>query len=602
LLIETEMDLSGRAGEAPLTGREKSSTLPDLADHLPDTELVAIPEGPEDKTPQPDAAEVESGAHTIVFADSGSEQPGEPVDESPAAINKSAAPGKATSVLPGVSGSQFEQPAPTSVFNQTRITGPVDSDSPEEDRPPDWQDEPSDAYSPLVTRLAVEGFSADKNDEQGLPQGTSVLGSEAELRDAGSQVSAHRTVVFGSDAAERENELAATQWGAERPVERGEIMTAPFGVGPHADAQDAIDTRVMQQEVKDSEAVAANDASAHDHPAATSIRTNKEIPAPRIEDQAAIAQPAPQKKKSSAAPISIAALLALALGLSAAWYFLSGSRGPATPPQEPPVAEAPAAEPPITPAPPQPPVTKPTAPAPPEGMALIAGGEYIIGRDDADPLEKPRHTVTLPSFFIDRTEVTNADYKRFVDATGHKPPPNWKDVSYPEGKGNYPVTSVTWDDATEYAAWAGKRLPTEAEWEAAARGADGRVYPWGNEWQPAFSNIGLKPRTLTPSEYAGDIKQVGEFPQGASAAGALDMIGNVWEWTADKFAPYESGPKKLPKGIVKTEPGKVYRVIRGGAFDGSEIHDASYRGLLDASQPYPKVGFRCVKDAADGNQ
>ncbi|MFP5264205.1 MAG: SUMF1/EgtB/PvdO family nonheme iron enzyme [Blastocatellia bacterium] len=597
LLIETEMDLSRRAGEATSTEREKSSTLPDLADHLPDTELVAIPAGPEDQTLQPDAAEVESGAHTIVFADSEHAQPGKPVEEPGDSRDKFAAPGKATSVLPGVSGSRFEQPAPTSVFNQTRITGPVDPDSPEGAPPSDSQDEPSDAYSPLATRVAVEGFPADKNDEPG--QGTSVLGSDADLRDAVSKLSGHRTVVFGSDSAERENELATTQWGAELPAERGEIMTAPFGVAPPlADAQDAIGTRVMRQEAKDEDAVAAGDAGMADHSAAASLRTNKEIPVARIDDQVAVAQPAPRHKKSIAVPFSVAALIALALALSAAWYFLSGRRGPGTPPQEPPAAEAPAAEPPVTPTAPAPP-RPPASPATPEGMAMVAGGSYIIGRDDADPLEKPRHTVALSSFFIDRTEVTNADYKRFVDATGHKPPPNWKGGSYPEGKGNYPVTSVTWDDATEYAAWAGKRLPTEAEWEAAARGADGRIYPWGDQWQPAFSNIGLKPKSLTPSVYSGDIKQVGEFPQGASAVGALDMIGNVWEWTADEFALYEGGIKKLP---IKTEPGKVYRVIRGGAFDGSEIHDASYRGLLDASQPYPKVGFRCVKDAPGGKQ
>jgi len=234
-------------------------------------------------------------------------------------------------------------------------------------------------------------------------------------------------------------------------------------------------------------------------------------------------------------------------------------------------------------------------------MLMVAAGPYVIGRDDADPLEKPRRTVSLSPFFIDRTEVTNADYKRFVDATRHEPPSNWKDGSYPEGKDNHPVTGVTWQDASDYATWAGKRLPTEAEWEAAARGSDGRLYPWGNEWRAAFGNIGLKARDVKASEYASEIKQVGQFSDGASPVGALDMIGNVWEWTADEFALYEGGITEVP-GYIKIDPDKVDRVIRGGAYDGSKIHDASYRGLLDASQPYPKVGFRCVKDATTGRQ
>jgi formylglycine-generating enzyme required for sulfatase activity len=612
LLIETEMDLSGRASDTLLIDQQKSSTLPDLADHLPDTELVNSPVDSEDQTPQPHDMEVESGAHTVIFADSGSAQLGKPTSESPAvaypdeptAPDKSTAPGKATSLLPGVSGSQSEQPAPTTAFNQTRTTAPVESDSPEEGHPSDSHDELTDVYPRLVTNVAIDGLPVDKDREPTIPQGTSVLGSEAELRDTGSQLSAHRTVVFGSDLTEREDELVTTQWNAERPLERQEMMTAPFGIAPPpVDKEDATSATIIQQEARDLDAIAAQEVLPPDQSAEPSYRTNKEIPAAKIDDRAAIASPAPEKKRSSAVPISIAALVVLALAATAAWYFLSGSRGPAPQAQEPPVAEGQPAAPPAPPVVPQPPADKPPVPAAPEGMALVAGGAYIIGRDDGDPLERPRRTVTLRNFFIDRTEVTNADYKKFVDATGHKPPPNWGNGSYPEGKDNYPVTSVTWDDAAEYAAWAGKRLPTEAEWEAAARGTEGRIYPWGNQWQADFSNIGLSPKNLKASQYADDIKPVGEFPQGASAAGALDLIGNVWEWTADEFALYEGGIKKIPDDIASSiKPGKVYRVIRGGAFDGSKIHDATYRGLLDASQPYPKVGFRCAKDAPGGKQ
>ena len=598
LLIETEMDLSKRAGEASSTAQQKSSTLPDLADHLPETEIVSSPADSAGQSPEPQEAEVESGAHTIIFGGSDSAQPGASAEEPPSAsdLDKSAGPGKATNLLSGVSGSQFEQPTPTSVFKQTRITGPVDPESPEEAESSDLPGEADDARSAFKTRVAFESLRVDKDEQPGNPPGTSVLGSESDLRDTGSQFSTPRTVIFGSDLTETEDERATTQWNEERPTVRNEIMTAPFGIAPPpVEREGAGDTQVIKQEAQNFDAVAAREASLTDLPAETPIRTNKEIPVARIDNQATVIQPAPEKKKGSPAIIAIAALVVLALAVSAVWFFMSRRESPAPQAQEPPVADSPPAVPTAPPAPP-PPADKPPAPAAPDGMALVAGGAYIIGRDDADPLEKPQRTINLPPFFIDRTEVTNADYKRFVDGAGHKPPPNWKGGTYPEGKGDYPVTSVTWQDAADYAAWAGKRLPTEAEWEAAARGTDGRIYPWGNEWKTSFSNIGLKGKDLTASQYADEIKQVGQFSQGASAAGALDMIGNVWEWTADKFALYPGGITNVPKHI-KIEPGTDYRVIRGGAFDGSKINDATYRGLLDASLPYPKVGFRCVKDA-----
>lgn len=612
LLIETGTDLSNRAAETISIDQQKSSTLPDLADHLPPTEMVYTPADSEDQTPKSQADDVESGAHTIVFSDSDSARLSESVEAPPAAAapDSSAAHGKATSMLPGVSGSQFEQPAPTGVFNQTRITAPVDSESDEEAQPQDSTDAPDSARAPMVTRVEFEIPSVDKKEESSIPQGTSVLGSEPELRDTGSHLSAHRTVVFGSDSVDQEDELAANQWKVERPVAREEIMTAPFGLAPpHVDREEAGGTRVIRQDALDLKAAPTQEVSLPDLSAEPSRRANKEIPVEKetqvIESgrRAAIAQPVSEKKKSSAALFSIAALILLIAAASAVWFFMFRGERPAPRPQEPPVADATPAAPPTQPAAQQPAVEKPPAQAAPEGMALVASGVYIIGRDDGDPLEKPQRSVNLLAFFIDRTEVTNADYKRFVDQTGHRPPPNWKDGSFPDGKGNYPVTSITWQDASEYAAWAGKRLPTEIEWEAAARGSEGRIYPWGNKWDPALSNIGLNPKTLNASEYADEIKQVGQFPEGASPAGALDMIGNVWEWTADEFALYKDGIKKIPKDIAsRIEAGKTYRVIRGGAFDGSEIHDASYRGLLDASQPYPKVGFRCVKDAASSGQ
>jgi formylglycine-generating enzyme required for sulfatase activity len=226
-------------------------------------------------------------------------------------------------------------------------------------------------------------------------------------------------------------------------------------------------------------------------------------------------------------------------------------------------------------------------------MVAVTAGTYTIGRDGADPLEQPEHTVDLKAFFIDRTEVTNAAYKAFVDATGHKPPSNWAGTNFPEGRDDSPVTGVTWQDAADYAAWAGKRLPTEAEWEAAARGVDGRIYPWGNGFRSGVANIGVKPDRPSPEQYPAGIRAAGRYPEGASPAGAVDMIGNAWEWVADEIEVYPGNTESL----LNLEPGVTYRVIRGGAYDGNKVNDATYRGYLDGSLPYPKVGFRCAKDA-----
>jgi formylglycine-generating enzyme required for sulfatase activity len=226
------------------------------------------------------------------------------------------------------------------------------------------------------------------------------------------------------------------------------------------------------------------------------------------------------------------------------------------------------------------PQTTPEVPAAPDTMTFIPGGVFEMGRADGDEYEKPAHQVTVAPFFMDRTEVTNEEYQRFVAATDHRTPPHWPDGSFPESDAKLPVVNVSWDDANTYAKWANKRLPTEAEWEFAARGTDGRIYPWGNTWNSSASNAG--------HNVGGRISKVGSFPNGASPFGVLDMCGNVWEWTASSLKNYAQNDQEIA-------PGKV---IRGGAFDvPSARATATYRGVLPEDRLPDKTGFRTVRDA-----
>ncbi len=301
---------------------------------------------------------------------------------------------------------------------------------------------------------------------------------------------------------------------------------------------------------------------------------------------------------------------------------------------------------------------KPPGPAP-EGMVWIPGGQFWMGNDDpTTPDAQPVHFVEVDPFWMDRTEVTNAQFAKFVEDTGYvtvaerapKPedypgappellvpgslvftPPNhavplenhlswWRyvpgaDWRHPEGpesdikeRDDHPVVHVCWDDAVAYAKWAGKRLPTEAEWEFAARGGlDRRRYVWGDElnpdgkwmsnnWQGNFPNQNLHEdgydRTAPVGSYA---------PNGY---GLFDMSGNVWEWCADWYRPdyYAQSPEKNPQGPDSSydpmEPGMPKRVQRGGSFLCSDMYCVRYlpgprgKGAVDSGASH--VGFRCV--------
>jgi serine/threonine-protein kinase len=223
-------------------------------------------------------------------------------------------------------------------------------------------------------------------------------------------------------------------------------------------------------------------------------------------------------------------------------------------------------------------------PTPPAGMVYAPGGEFTMGRNDSpDVSERPEHTSMVGPFFIDKYEVTRDEYSNYVRATqGRQPRNGGVGINYP-GTARQPVTGVTWEEAKGFCEANGKRLPTEEEWEFAARGTDGRRYPWGNEWQSGMANAnGARVGIATVGSY-----------EGASPYGALDMAGNVWEWTASEMQAYAGGnlPLDLPPGNLK--------VIRGGSFESDKDYaTATYRSGWPAkgAPTYDQTGFRCVKD------
>ncbi len=218
-------------------------------------------------------------------------------------------------------------------------------------------------------------------------------------------------------------------------------------------------------------------------------------------------------------------------------------------------------------------------PAAPAGMVYIPGGAFRMGSDNADTYETPAHEVTVAPFFMDRTEVSNEQYAAFLKTTNHPAPPDWKGGQYPSDAGQMPVVNVSWQDANDYAAWAGKRLPTEAEWEFAARTTDGRRYPWGSNWDAAKAN--------TSEANVNRPVEVNNYADAVNPFGLLNVAGNVWEWTASEVKSYKDAS-------ISLAPGKV---IRGGAFYApKERATTTYRGFAPPDKQAVGIGFRCVKN------
>jgi len=255
---------------------------------------------------------------------------------------------------------------------------------------------------------------------------------------------------------------------------------------------------------------------------------------------------------------------------------------------------------------------KPTdrATSPPDGMVKIPSADFLfeisgieiegsneMGVDVQYPWEDSprrfhRHSVHVDSFYIDKYPVTNSDFKKFLDAAHYHPQDDlnflrdWKDGTYPAGWEKRPVTWVSLEDARAYANWAGKRLPHEWEWQYAAQGTDGRLYPWGSDWDASAVPVPDKSRTMRGPD------PIDAHPKGASPFGVMDMVGNVWQWT-DEFidehtraAILRGGSYYQPQGSIWYFP-QAYRLNEHGKF-------LLMSPSMDRSGA---VGFRCVRDA-----
>jgi formylglycine-generating enzyme required for sulfatase activity len=220
-------------------------------------------------------------------------------------------------------------------------------------------------------------------------------------------------------------------------------------------------------------------------------------------------------------------------------------------------------------------------------MVEIPAGSFTMGTDSGSPDESPAHQVDVPAFQLDTFEVTNADFAAFTQATDYQTDAEKKQASrtwrdeYGEGKDNHAVVRVTWNDALAYCEWLGKRLPSEAEWEKAARGPDGFVYPWGNDWDPTKANVKESGLRGTAA--------VGSYPP--NGYGLADMAGNVWEWTGDWYQAYPGNT--APDQFY----GEKFRVVRGGGwFEEAPQLVAYNRNAADPNATAnDDLGFRCAK-------
>ncbi len=223
-------------------------------------------------------------------------------------------------------------------------------------------------------------------------------------------------------------------------------------------------------------------------------------------------------------------------------------------------------------------------------MVLVPAGEFIMGSEKGDEDEAPAHRVYLQAFYIDKFEVTNGRFAKYVEAIQSEPPWGFADKETPVIHAERPVRWVNWMDAMGYCLWSGKRLPTEAEWEKAARGTDERTYPWGNDPPtPVHAVYGLK------EGGAETVSVIGNHHMGQSPYGVQDLAGNLYEWVMDWYADnfYTNSPAINPRG-----PGEgTAKVQRGGSYINTPYRlRSSFRTKGDPTEQDPNVGFRCAQD------
>ncbi len=217
------------------------------------------------------------------------------------------------------------------------------------------------------------------------------------------------------------------------------------------------------------------------------------------------------------------------------------------------------------------------------GMIFIPAGNTLVGSNNGDPCERPAHQVRIEAFYIGQFEVTCEEYAEFIHTTSHAPPPDWNGSDVPSGLDKHPVSRVSFEDAEAYCLWRGGRLPSEAEWERAARGSGRRIYPWGNQFDSNRANTWDSGRKGTAP--------VGSYPQGKSGFGVEDISGNVFEWVADFFAPYPGAKIKVK------DYDKHYRVLRGGSWNFNDYYARStHRLARSGGEKGRSFGFRFARD------
>jgi formylglycine-generating enzyme required for sulfatase activity len=236
--------------------------------------------------------------------------------------------------------------------------------------------------------------------------------------------------------------------------------------------------------------------------------------------------------------------------------------------------------------------------APPAGMVFVAAGPFVMGRDGGFPDESPTHTVILSDYWIDRYEVTLREFQRFLLSQGKVFAPLISSDSLPQdyfvnpAYRDFPVVNVNWAAAREYCQFVGKRLPKEAEWEKAARGTDGRLYPWGNQWAEGRANSRETRFRSLPAANLHFTSRVGQYSDGVGPYGTMDMAGNVAEWVEDWYGPYPDN-NDVPAEAYKQK----YKVVRGGSWIASSLSlTVVARDYSDPRFGYESIGFRCAAD------